>query len=780
METPRKSSPPENQEERLNAVTVINKQSSPSASNDSAGAWRSSGYDFGNDAVVGAAPDSMHSPSKTPERPSADDDDQQQPRVIRVSFNEPSANRRSNVEPAEVLVCSSNNSSRRKSSLIRSKTKSRLVDQTEEKHPRSKSQRRGNAQHSGKGEFEEDDPFLEEDLPDDYKMIKYSNLSIMQLVSLILIIAAIVCSLTIKRLKNHSAVGLRIWEWEFMVLVLISGRLVSGWAIRIIVLLIERSFLLRKRVLFFIYGLKKSVQNCMWLALIWIAWHYIFDEKIEKVANTKVLSYVSKIWVCLLVGTFIWLVKTLLVKVLASSFHVSTFFDRIQEALFNQYVIETLSGPALIEIQQKQEEEERMMLEVRKLENTGATIPANLKAKNLFPKSGRIMATSRKTPASTVWKNNITIDHLHRLNQKNVSAWNMKMLMSAVRKGSLSVIDEKTPGSTNDDKGMLHITSENQAKLAAKKIFLNVAKPGSKHIFLEGLMCFMREDEALRTLGLFEDGTEEKGISKRVLKNMLVSAFRERRALALSLNDTKTAVNKLHHMVNVMVGILVVVVWLLILKLATTQFLVFLSSQVLLVVFMFGNTCKTTFESIIFLFVMHPFDVGDRVEVDGVQMIVEEMNILTTVFLKFDNHKIYYPNSVLSTKPIHNFYRSPDMGDDIDFCIHISTHADMIVTMKERITRYVNNRSDHWYPDPMIVMRDVEDMNKLKFSVWLSHKMNHQDMGERWTRRALLVEEMVKTFRDLDIEYRLLSLDVNIRNISSSRLPSNWTVSAPN
>lgn len=92
--------------------------------------------------------------------------------------------------------------------------------------------------------------------------------------------------------------------------------------------------------------------------------------------------------------------------------------------------------------------------------------------------------------------------------------------------------------------------------------------------------------------------------------------------------------------------------------------------------------------------------------------------------------------------------------------------------------RYVDNRSDHWYPAPMIVLRDMEDMNTLKFSVWLSHKINFQDMGERWTRRALLVEEMVKIFRELDVQFRMLPVDVNIRNmpsISSTRAPSNWT-----
>ena len=99
-----------------------------------------------------------------------------------------------------------------------------------------------------------------------------------------------------------------------------------------------------------------------------------------------------------------------------------------------------------------------------------------------------------------------------------------------------------------------------------------------------------------------------------------VNAFRERRALALTLNDTKTAVNKLHQMVNVVVVIIVLITSLLILGIATKQFMTYLSSQLLLVAFIFGNTCKNIFEAIIFLFVMHPFDVGDRCEIDGVQV----------------------------------------------------------------------------------------------------------------------------------------------------------------
>ncbi|XP_009776332.1 mechanosensitive ion channel protein 8-like [Nicotiana sylvestris] len=694
----------------------------------------------------------------------------------------------------EALHYSSSSSLRKKSSLLVSRTKSRLLDP----HPPEQDQRSQNvAMKSGAllrdSEIEEDDAFSDEDLPEEYKKLEFSPLTVLQLVSLVVIIAALVCGVIFKVLREKKGFGLELWKWEVVILVLICGRLVSGWGIRLVVFLIECNFLLRKRVLYFVYGLRNSVQNCIWLSLVLIAWQSIFDKKVDKMTGGKVLPYVSSIWVCLLVGAYIWLLKTLLVKVLAMSFHVSTFFDRIQESLFNQYVIETLSGPPLVEIDQ-QEEEEKVMAEVQKLQSAGATLPADLKA-SIFAK--RPIGTPRKSPTSATTRSSafsrvisekvkeeeggITIDHLHRLNQKNISAWNMKRLMNMVRNGVLSTLDEKLPQSTHEDESAVQITSEKKAKAAAKKIFNNVAKPGSKFIYLEDLMRFMREDEAVKIMRLIEGGTETSGISKGALKNWVVNAFRERRALALSLNDTKTAVNKLHQILNVLVAIIILVIWLLILRVATTHFLVFLSSQMLLVVFIFGNSAKTTFEAIIFLFVMHPFDVGDRVEVDGVQLVVEEMNILTTVFLRYDNQKIIYPNSVLSTKPISNYYRSPDMGDSVDFCIHISTPMEKIAMMKERITRYIENRSDHWHLAPMIVMRDVENLNGIKWSVWPSHTMNHQDMGERWARRALLLEEMVKIFRELDIQYRMLPLDVNIRTLpplSSSRAPSNWSLCA--
>lgn len=99
-----------------------------------------------------------------------------------------------------------------------------------------------------------------------------------------------------------------------------------------------------------------------------------------------------------------------------------------------------------------------------------------------------------------------------------------------------------------------------------------------------------------------------------------MNVYLERKSLAHSLNDTKTAIEELNKLGSGIVLIVALIVGLLLMGFLTTQILVFISSQLLLVAFMFGNTAKTVFEAIIFVFVMHPFDVGDRCVVDGVQV----------------------------------------------------------------------------------------------------------------------------------------------------------------
>ncbi|KAL0393756.1 UNVERIFIED_CONTAM: Mechanosensitive ion channel protein 5 [Sesamum latifolium] len=163
----------------------------------------------------------------------------------------------------------------------------------------------------------------------------------------VLISTSLICSLTISTLKNQLKYGLELWRWCLMILVTFSGRLVSEWIIKIVVFFIERNFMLREKVLYFVYGLRKSIQNCVWLGLVLLSWMFIFNAKLHK--KNKLLEKVFQALVAVLIGATIWLVKIILVKVLASSFHVTTYFDRMKESVFHHYVLDTLSGPPMDE-----------------------------------------------------------------------------------------------------------------------------------------------------------------------------------------------------------------------------------------------------------------------------------------------------------------------------------------------------------------------------------------------------------------------------------------------
>ncbi|PRQ28022.1 putative mechanosensitive ion channel MscS, LSM domain-containing protein [Rosa chinensis] len=499
-------------------------------------------------------------------------------------------------------------------------------------------------------------------------------------------LGVIVASFTVEKLENLKVWGLEMWKLNFL-------------------------FTRKKVVLYLVYGMKKSVQVFLWFGMVLLTWLFFFkfnrgNERSK--TSTKILDHITWTLVSLLIGAFLWMLSTLLFKTLASKFMAVAYFDRIQESLFHQYVIETLSGPPLVEEDAK----------IRRSLSTGFV---SLRSINNVEKK----VTGKVNPA------------------RKVSVETMDTLVGAV--------------STRDTE----ITSEWEAKAAAFKIFRNVAQHGNKYIEEEDLMRFMTRAEVGNVFPLFDGAMENGKIKRKDLRSWMVNVYRERNALACSMTDTKTVLKQFEKFFTSLVIVITIVVWLLLVGIASTNLVVFLSTQFLLAAFIFGNTCKNVFEAIVFMFVTHPFDVGDRIVVDDVLLVVEEMNVLTTTFLKPNNEKVYYPNSVLCTKIISNYYRSPEMGDTVEFSI-ILTPVEKIDMLRKRIKEYLESKPQHWRPGHSVVVIDIEDVNKLKMALNICHTMNFQEIGERNKRRTELVIELMRTLEDLNITYSLMPQEVHL------------------
>jgi len=62
-----------------------------------------------------------------------------------------------------------------------------------------------------------------------------------------------------------------------------------------------------------------------------------------------------------------------------------------------------------------------------------------------------------------------------------------------------------------------------------------------------------------------------------------------------------------------------------------------------------GGSLQEVLISIIFLFIKHPFDVGDRINFNKTDYTVKEIRLLTSILLDSNGTLVQAPNTVLNT-----------------------------------------------------------------------------------------------------------------------------------
>jgi len=95
--------------------------------------------------------------------------------------------------------------------------------------------------------------------------------------------------------------------------------------------------------------------------------------------------------------------------------------------------------------------------------------------------------------------------------------------------------------------------------------------------------------------------------------------------------------------------------------------------------------------SIIFLFIKHPYDVGDRVKVEEETYTVKEIRLLSTIFLNGDNALVQAPNTVLNGQFLINFRRSPEMSEPFTFDVAYDTSFEQIEALRGRMIAFLSN-----------------------------------------------------------------------------------------
>ena len=113
---------------------------------------------------------------------------------------------------------------------------------------------------------------------------------------------------------------------------------------------------------------------------------------------------------------------------------------------------------------------------------------------------------------------------------------------------------------------------------------------------------FPNRDEAEKAFSVFDrDGNGN--LTRREFRDTVLQIYKERKALSQSMRDTSQALGKIDTMLFLISMASTIFIALAIFHVDLWQALVPLGSFLLALTFIFGNSCKNTFESVMFLFV---------------------------------------------------------------------------------------------------------------------------------------------------------------------------------
>jgi len=282
-------------------------------------------------------------------------------------------------------------------------------------------------------------------------------------------------------------------------------------------------------------------------------------------------------------------------------------------------------------------------------------------------------------------------------------------------------------------------------------------------LLLKDFARVMPADKATQIFKLL-DVTGNGEVDTKEMIKVFTDIQREKQALAFALDDTQTIVAKLDDVLRAVMWIILLFAFLFIFNVDVASILLSLTSLVVASAFAVGDSAKNLFNSVIFIFVTRPFDVGDRCNVEGMNYYVEKIDLMTTCLRHGARGVVIYPNSYLSTITIANYRRSGHLYHDFSVEVNFSTPAEQLQKLETMIRQYVAERPLDFYPDIAFNLIEMKAANMV-VSIWVQQRSDFQDGALHFRNRSRLLWFIKQAMDHLGIQHTLPHQSIELTNI---------------
>lgn len=190
------------------------------------------------------------------------------------------------------------------------------------------------------------------------------------------------------------------------------------------------------------------------------------------------------------------------------------------------------------------------------------------------------------------------------------------------------------------------LRNTHSSHILARRIYRTFVREGAETITLDDLKeAFASVEDAETCFGIF-DKDLNGDISMEELELVCNEVHLEKKSIAASLKDLDSVIRKLDQVFLFIIFIVAAIVFVSIISGSAASALGTSGTTILGLSWMLQATAQEFLQSIIFVFVKHPFDVGDRVTVygntgslgTGDDYYVQEISLLYTEFKKMEGH----------------------------------------------------------------------------------------------------------------------------------------------
>ncbi|KAK4697625.1 hypothetical protein P7C71_g477, partial [Lecanoromycetidae sp. Uapishka_2] len=304
------------------------------------------------------------------------------------------------------------------------------------------------------------------------------------------------------------------------------------------------------------------------------------------------------------------------------------------------------------------------------------------------------------------------------------------------------------------------LSSPSQSQVLARRLYRTFVREDAETVNQEDLKhAFDNDEEAESAFAMF-DKDMNGDISMAELEAVCVDIGKERKSITASLKDLDSVVAKLDAVLLFFVLIATVLVFLSLISTSAAGVLTSAGSAVLALSWLFSTTAQEFLASCIFVLVKHPFDVGDRVTIygntgagmKGDDYLVKEISLLYTEFKKMEGHIVQAPNSYLNTLFILNMRRSGGLAEAVPLTVKFGTTLDQIDELRSRLLEYVKAEKREYQPNILTEIRDIVEAHSVNLNVVFFYKSNWQNELLRLQRRNKFICAMMISMQEIGIE----------------------------